>query len=192
LPSPTWYFLSVMIKEWELLESRVDRDYRVFRIQSELAMSPRTKKVGKFYTIDTRDWVNVIPVTPDGEIVMIKQYRHGSKEVTLEIPGGLVDEADPREAARRELLEETGYAGDSVELLGFVNPNPAIFNNRCHTYLIENAREISEKTLDPDEDIEVVLMSAEEIPSIIAGGGINHSLVIVAFHFYFMKKLCSQ
>jgi len=166
-----------MIKEWELLESRVDRDYRVFRIQSELAMSPRTKKVGKFYTIDTRDWVNVIPVTPDGEIVMIKQYRHGSKD---------------REAARRELLEETGYAGDSVELLGFVNPNPAIFNNRCHTYLIENAREISEKTLDPDEDIEVVLMSAEEIPSIIAGGGINHSLVIVAFHFYFMKKLCSQ
>jgi 8-oxo-dGTP pyrophosphatase MutT (NUDIX family) len=63
---------------------------------------------------------------------MIKQYRHGSKEVTLEIPGGLVDENDPREAAQRELLEETGYAGDRVELLGFVNPNPAIFNNRCH------------------------------------------------------------
>ncbi|OPY01039.1 MAG: ADP-ribose pyrophosphatase [Syntrophorhabdus sp. PtaB.Bin184] len=180
-----------MIKEWELLESRVDRDYRVFRIQSQLAVSPRTQKVGTFYTIDTRDWVNVIPVTPDGRIVMIKQYRHGSKEVTLEIPGGLVDEEDPREAAQRELLEETGYAGDRVELLGFVNPNPAIFNNRCHTYLIENVREISEKALDPNEDIEVVLMSADEIPSIIADGGINHSLVIVAFHFYFMKKFCS-
>ncbi|MDD3844921.1 MAG: NUDIX hydrolase [Syntrophorhabdaceae bacterium] len=181
-----------MIKEWELLESKVDRDYRVFRIQSELAVSPRTKKVGTFYTIDTRDWVNVIPVTPEGKIVMIKQYRHGSKEVTLEIPGGLVDEEDAGEAAQRELLEETGYAGDSVQLLGFVNPNPAIFNNRCYTYLIENAREISEKALDPDEDIEVVLMSSDEIPPIIAGGGINHSLVIVAFHFYFMKKLCSQ
>lgn len=181
-----------MIKEWELLESKVDRDYRVFRIQTELAMSPRTKKVGKFYTIDTRDWVNVIPVTPDGKIVMIKQYRHGSKEVTLEIPGGLVDEDDPREAAQRELLEETGYAGDNAQLLGFVNPNPAIFNNRCHTYLIENAREVSEKTLDPDEDIEVVLMSPEEIGPIIADGGINHSLVIVAFHFYFVKKLYCQ
>jgi len=179
-----------MIKEWELLESRVDRDYRVFRIQSELAVSPRTNKVGTFYTIDTRDWVNVIPVTPDGKIVMIKQYRHGSKEVTLEIPGGLVDEHDPREAAERELLEETGYQGNRAELLGFVNPNPAIFNNLCHTYLIENAQEVSEKTLDPNEDIEVVLMSPEEIPAIIARGGINHSLVIVAFHFFFMKNPC--
>ncbi len=178
-----------MIKEWELLESRVDKDYNVFRIQSELAMSPRTNKVGTFYTIDTRDWVNVIPVTPEGRIVMIKQYRHGSKEVTLEIPGGLVDEEDPGMAAQRELLEETGYAGDRVELLGFVNPNPAIFNNLCHTYLIENAREVAEKSLDPNEDIEVVLMPVEELPAIIADGGINHSLVIVAFHFYFMKKL---
>jgi len=99
-----------------------------------------------------------------------------------------VDEDDPGEAARRELLEETGYAGDPARSLGFVNPNPAIFNNLCHTYLIENAREVSEKTLDPDEDIEVVLTPPDEIPGIIARGGINHSLVIVAFHFYFMKK----
>ncbi|MEN6617286.1 MAG: NUDIX hydrolase [Syntrophorhabdus sp.] len=176
-----------MIKEWELLESKVDKDYQVFRIQSELAMSPRTNKVGQFYTIDTRDWVNVIPVTREGEIVMIRQYRHGSKEVTLEIPGGLVDEDDPGIAAQRELLEETGYAGDPAISLGFVNPNPAIFNNRCHTYLIRNAREISEKALDPDEDIEVVLMPPDKIPGIIGQGGINHSLVIVAFHFYFMK-----
>jgi ADP-ribose pyrophosphatase len=178
-----------MIEEWELLESKVDKDYQVFRIQSELAKSPRTKKVGTFYTIDTRDWVNVIPVTPEGKIVMIRQYRHGSREVTLEIPGGLVDEDDPGEAARRELLEETGYAGDPARSLGFVNPNPAIFNNLCHTYLIENVREVSEKTLDPDEDIEVVLTPPDEIPGMIARGGINHSLVIVAFHFYFMKNL---
>lgn len=183
-------FCYVMIKEWELLESKVDKDYRVFRIQSEIAMSPRTNKVGTFYTIDTRDWVNVIPVTPEGKIVMIRQYRHGSREVTLEIPGGLVDEDDPGRAATRELLEETGYAGDPAQSLGFVNPNPAIFNNLCHTYLIENAREVSEKMLDPDEDIEVVLTPPEHIPGIIADGGINHSLVIVAFHFYFMKKFC--
>ncbi len=179
-----------MIKEWELLESKVDKDYRVFRIQSETAMSPRTNKVGRFYTIDTRDWVNVIPVTPEGKIVMIRQYRHGSREVTLEIPGGLVDEDDPGMAAARELLEETGYAGGPAQPLGFVNPNPAIFNNLCHTYLIENAREVSEKALDPDEDIEVVLMPPEDIPGIITSGGINHSLVIVAFHFYFQKKFC--
>lgn len=182
----------IMIKEWELLESKVDKDYQVFRIQSELAISPRTKKIGQFYTIDTRDWVNVIPVTNDGRVVMIKQYRHGSKEVTLEIPGGLVDEEDPREAAQRELLEETGYAGEKAQHLGSVNPNPAIFNNLCHTYLIENAREVAEKALDPNEDIEVVLVPAGEIPDIVAGGAITHSLVIVAFHFYITKKLFNR
>lgn len=177
-----------MINEWELLESNVDKDYRVFRIFKDLALSPRTKKVGQFYTIDTRDWVNVIPVMPDGRIVMIRQYRHGSKEVTLEIPGGLVDDEDPREAAQRELLEETGYMGDHVELLGNVNPNPAIFNNLCHTYLIENVKEIAEKTLDPNEDIEVVLMPAEDIPAIIMDGTISHALVVVAFHLYFSRR----
>ncbi len=181
-----------MIKEWELIESKVDRDYHVFRIQSELAVSPRTKKIGQFYTIDTRDWVNVIPVTHDGRVVMIKQYRHGSKKVTLEIPGGLVDEEDAREAAQRELLEETGYVGDRVELLGSVNPNPAIFNNLCHTYLIENAKEVADKALDPNEDIEVILMPADEIPDILASGAITHSLVIVAFHFYLAKKFFSR
>ena len=85
-------FLCYMIKEWELIESKIDRDYRVFRIKAEMALSPRTKKIGQFYTIDTNDWVNIIPVTANNEVVMIKQYRHGSKEITFEIPGGLVDE----------------------------------------------------------------------------------------------------
>lgn len=181
-----------MVKEWELLESKVDNDYQVFRIRSELSMSPRTNKIGQFYTIDTRDWVNVIPVTYDGKIVMIEQYRHGSKEVTLEIPGGLVDDEEPREAAKRELLEETGYVGDRVELLGSVNPNPAIFNNLCHTYLIENVKEVAGKTLDSDEDIDVVPVPFQKVPDMIANGVITHSLVIVAFHFYFTRRLPSR
>lgn len=180
-----------MVKEWELLGSTVDRDYRVFKIKTVHAVSPRTKNTGQFYTIETNDWVNVIPVTENQEIVMIKQYRHGSQEITLEIPGGLVDVEHHKEAALRELMEETGYAGDSVEYLGAVNPNPAIFNNLCHTYLVKNARKVSGTNFDPDEDIDVVHVPASQIPSLIEKGIINHALVVVAFHFYFSKTALS-
>jgi len=174
-----------MIKEWELIASKVDKDYKVFKIRTVHAVSPRTNHTGEFYTIETNDWVNIIPVTEDQEIVMIKQYRHGSKEVTLEIPGGLVDDEHHQEAALRELLEETGYAGENVRYLGAVNPNPAIFNNLCHTYVVENVRKVSGKSLDPNEDIDVIHIPVSEIPSLIEKGMINHALVVVAFHFYF-------
>lgn len=176
-----------MIKNWELIESKIDKDYRVFRIKTELALSPRTNKVGKFHTIDTNDWVNVVPLTEDGRVVMIRQYRHGSKEVTLEIPGGLVDEDDHREAAMRELLEETGYVGRDIELLGSVNPNSAIFNNFCHTYLVKDSKKVADLDLDPDEDIEVEHVLIGDVPSLIEQGKINHALVVAAFYFYFMK-----
>jgi len=177
-----------MIREWELLDSKIDRDYRVFRIAVNRARSPRTHEVGEFYTIETNDWVNIIPVTDDGKVVMIKQYRHGSRDITFEIPGGLVDDEGHKEAALRELEEETGYGGEEVRYLGAVNPNPAIFNNLCHTYLVKNVRKVAETNFDPDEDIEVVLVPLKEIPSLIEAGKITHALVIIAFHFYFMKN----
>lgn len=176
-----------MIKEWKLIESNVDRDYKVFKIKTVQAVSPRTNNTGQFYTIETNDWVNIIPVTENQEIVMIKQYRHGSQEVTLEIPGGLVDDEHHQEAALRELLEETGYAGENVQYLGAVNPNPAIFNNLCHTYLVDKARKVSGKNLDPNEDIDVIHVPVSEITSLIEKGIITHALVIVAFYFYFSK-----
>ena len=177
-----------MLKEWELVDSTVDRDYEVFKIKAIHAISPRTNRKGRFYTIETNDWVNIIPITGNQEVVMIRQYRHGSKEISLEIPGGLVDDENTEGAALRELLEETGYTGDTIKYLGAVNPNPAIFNNLCHTYLVENARCTSEKNLDPNEDIEVVLVPISEILSLIDSGVINHALVVVAFYYYFAKK----
>jgi len=179
-----------MIKKWELSDSRTDKDYKIFKINAVQATSPRTNKTSEFYTIETNDWVNIIPVTENREVVMIRQYRHGSKEINLEIPGGLVEEGHPEKAALRELLEETGYTGENVECLGAVNPNPAIFNNLCHTYLVEKAQKTSTKSLDPDEDIEVILVPLSEIPSLIDRGIINHALVIVAFHYYFLRKGC--
>ena len=188
LPFYVTLLTEIMLKEWELLDSQVDRDYRVFRIKTEESVSPRTNRKGRFYVIDTNDWVNVIPITEEGKIVMIRQFRHGSKEITLEIPGGLVDEADPEAAAVRELLEETGYRGDKVTYLGSTNPNPAIFNNLCHTYLVEGAKKVSDLNLDVDEDIEVELRPLSDISDLMEKGIINHALVIVAFHHYFAKN----
>ena len=177
-----------MIKDWELIDSKVDRDYRVFKIKVDTSLSPRTNKAGQFYVIDTNDWVNIIPITEDGQVVMIKQYRHGSKKVTLEIPGGLVDDESAEKAALRELLEETGYRGDGVTYLGATNPNPAIFSNLCHTFLVENVKKVSDINLDDNEDIEVVLKPLAEVSDLIADGSINHALVIIAFHFFFAKR----
>ena len=177
-----------MIKPWHIVSSKVVADYKVFRIRVDQAVSPRTNRTGEFYTLQSNDWVNVVPLTDDLKVVMIKQYRHGSRKVTLEIPGGLVDEADPREAAKRELLEETGYAGKDMSLLGSTNPNPAIFQNACYTYLVEHAEKAHEISLDTNEDIEVELVPLATIPQLLWDGTIDHALVIVAFHFFFQKK----
>jgi ADP-ribose pyrophosphatase len=174
-----------MIKDWKLLSSDLDSDYRIFKVRRQWAQSPRTGRESEFFTLDSSSWVNVIPITPTHEVVMIHQYRHGTKQVSLEIPGGLVDESDPRDAAIRELAEETGYAGNPVTLLGSVSPNPALFSNRCYTYLVENAVKTKPVSFDESEDIEVDLVPLEKIPGLISDGSIDHALVIVAFHFYF-------
>jgi ADP-ribose pyrophosphatase len=179
-----------MPKDWNLLSSRLDADYRIFKVRVQRALSPRTGAEGEFYTLDCGNWVNVVPVTADGEVVLIRQYRHGTHQVHLEIPGGLVDETDPAVAAVRELAEETGYEGTQVTLLGSVNPNPAIFNNRCYTYLVENVRKTHTASLDPNEDIDVEVVPLSRIPSLITEGRIDHALVIVAFHFYFQARNC--
>lgn len=175
-----------MVEKWSKLESQVLGDYRVFRLRQETSRSPRTGREHSFFVLDTGDWINVVPITPEGKVVLIRQYRHGTEEVTLEIPGGMVDEKDgsPFEAARRELLEETGYAAEELVHIGTVTPNPAILNNRCHTFLAQNVRRVTSPQLDGSEDIELELVPGSAIPEMITSGQITHALVIAAFYFF--------
>jgi len=170
---------------WKLLSNETLQDCVVFSVARSLVESPSTGQPHPFYRIDASDWVNVVPVTPDGQIVMVRQYRHGLRDVTLEIPGGIVDPGEePREAAARELLEETGYAATSVEPLGSVNPNPALFGNRVYSFVAHDVRQVSEIRNSATEETVVELVPRVELTVRLASGEIDHALVVTALYWY--------
>jgi ADP-ribose pyrophosphatase len=168
---------------WRRESSEQVADCRVFRVRRDLSTDPRGGRVHDFYVIEAPDWINVVPLTRGGEVVLIEQYRHGTQEVSLEIPGGMVDPGEsPADAAARELLEETGYGAREVVFLGKTRPNPAIQNNWIHTFVARDVEHSQEPKSDGTEHTVVRLVPLERIPSLIAGGKITHSLVVVGFH----------
>ncbi len=175
-------------KPWIHAEPELLEDCRVFRVARAPARSPETGEEHTFYRIDADDWVNVIPVTSRDEIVMVRQYRHGVRALTLEIPGGIIDPGEsPAQAAVRELLEETGYRGDIPEALGSVSPNPAVFGNRCHSFLIRGAEPVSAIQNSPTEETAVELVPASALPDLVREGAIDHALVVAALHAYALR-----
>lgn len=175
-----------MIKPWQKTDSKALGNFRVFTLRQDFKISPRTGQPHDFYVLDCPDWVNVVALTPDKQIVMIEQYRHGTDTVELEIPGGVIDarDASPVAAGIRELREETGYEGEKPRLIGKILPNPAIMSNTCHTLLVENTQLKHPVEWDHGEDIITRLMPVADIPRLIKTGQIRHSLVVVAlYHF---------
>lgn len=183
-PAPPSHVGGVDPVPWAI-EQHIPRDhYRVFKVQEHRSRHPQNHTLHSFYVIDSVDWVNIIPITHDGQVVLVRQWRHGLQAVTLEIPGGMVDEGEsPRDAAVRELLEETGFQPESVELLGHISPNPAIQSNRCHTYLALNCRLAQAPGFDGNEQIEIVTVPRLELHRLAAAGEIQHALVIVALYW---------
>jgi ADP-ribose pyrophosphatase len=169
---------------WRRERSEQVADCRVFNVRRDYSADPRDGRVHDFYVIEAPDWINVVPLTDDGRVVLIEQYRHGTGEVSLEIPGGMVDAGEsPADAAARELLEETGYEAGEVTLLGKTRPNPAIQDNWIHTFLARGLKYRHEPLNAGTEQTVVRLVPVERIPALIEEGKITHSLVVVGFHW---------
>jgi len=175
-----------MILPWKKTGSKQLGDFRIFKLRSDTYVSPRTNKEHDFFVLDSVNWVNVIAITPEKQLVMVEQYRFGSATVELEIPGGMMDphETDPVATAVRELQEETGYEGEHARLLGHTYGNPAILNNTCFTVIVENCLLKHEVKFDHAEDLATRLVPIAEIPKMVAEEKIGHPLVVVALYYF--------
>ncbi len=169
---------------WQKLSSEVRFKTRIFEVTAaQFRHGPRgTTK--EFSVINATDWVNVIALTPEGQLVLVRQFRFGINELSLEIPGGVMEAGeDPVAAGCRELEEETGFSGTG-RLLGSVHPNPAIQSNRCHFVLVETARKTHELGWDEDEELQVVVLPVDDVYALARNGGITHSLVLDALFLF--------
>jgi 8-oxo-dGTP pyrophosphatase MutT (NUDIX family) len=170
---------------WTAVAAEPLQDCVVFRVSRTLARSPHTGSVHPFFRIDADAWVNVVALTDDDRVVLVRQWRHGAGEVTLEIPGGAVDPGEsPQAAAERELLEETGFRARALESLGVLNPNPALFGNRVHTFVARGCERVSEVRNHGLEETAVELVPRGELRERVRAGQIDHALVVAALHLF--------
>lgn len=177
-------------KIWKIHSTQEILHTPIFKVHVDSSECPRTGRRGDFYKFKFGNWVNIVAMTSEDEMVMIRQFRHGSRKFEIEIPGGLIDptDADPVFAGRRELLEETGYSGVNPRILGSVRPNPALQDNICYTVIVDNAVKASETAMEDCEDIETVLVPARKVRCLIEEGKIRHGLVLNALMFYFFGE----
>lgn len=174
-------------RKWQTLTSERVYTTPIFDLHMRKSVHPRRGE-RDFYVLDAPGWVNIIPVTREREVVLVRQYRHGVSAFTLEIPGGMMDpgDASPADAARREMREECGYDSESIIALGRVHPNPAIQPNFCYSFFARDVRKVAmpHPNLDGSEETEVVKVPLASIKDLIASGKISHALVIAAFSFF--------
>jgi 8-oxo-dGTP pyrophosphatase MutT (NUDIX family) len=181
--------MTEQIETWKIKRSETVADCKIFKVRRDYSIRNSDGAEFPFYCLENGDWVNIIPLTTAGEVVLIEQFRHGIEEITLEIPGGMVDNGeDARIAAERELVEETGYVPRETILLGKSRPNPAIQNNWVYHYLAIDCEKHHEPEFDATESVVSKLVPFEEVQNLLKDGKITHSLVITAFHWLSLRE----
>ena len=161
--------------KWIIKDTKSVVKTRVFELLKKQCRHPRTDREFDFYTIEAKNWINVVARTDDDRYVLVKQHRLGNDTVTLETPGGLIDEGEsPEECARRELMEETGYQCRTLRCLKKLAVNPAIMSNYIHIFFADGCRKAGEQHLDEAEDIEIITLQREELDSIPENEGLHN------------------
>jgi 8-oxo-dGTP pyrophosphatase MutT (NUDIX family) len=172
-------------KRWREIRRQRLVDCRIFDVERSEAESPVDGSIHDFYRVLSTDWVQIIPLTAADQVVMVRQYRHGSSSVTLEIPGGLIDPGEaPGDAAIRECLEETGYQAAAVHPLGAINPNPAIHAHKLHSFFARDVRKVADIQNTSREYTEVELVPLAGLAERLRAGDIDHSLVVATLWRY--------
>jgi len=178
------------LETWKRKSSKKVADCRVFNVREDFCERESDGLEHSFFVIENPDWVNIIALTKENEVVLIEQFRHGIEEIILEIPGGMIDKNEkPETAARRELLEETGYSSDEFIFLGKSRPNPAIQDNWIYHFAAVNAEKIEEVNFDEHESVITKLLPFKDVKKLISDGNITHSLVVSAFYFLELNEL---
>jgi len=179
------------VRNWRIHQRSTLFEHRIFRLERHELEEDIEDPVARRQSLvlEAPDWVNVIPRLDDGRIVLVRQWRFGVGRPTLEVPGGMIDAGeDAAQAAARELVEETGYRAGALRMLGETEPNPAFLTNRCTSFLATGLERLGEPEGDGEEELEVVAVSPEEIPRLIARGEIRHALVISAFYWLGLRE----
>ena len=176
--------------KWKTLSSTYLFNDRWFKVRKEICETPAGKIVDPYYVYEFPTWVGAVPVTEEGKIVMVRQYRHALGETIIEIPGGCMDDTDKdfQDAITRELLEETGYSFSSYEYLGKISPNPSTNTNLLHMFLAKGGKKVAEQLLDENEEIEVVLLSIDELKILLRENKILQSMHVSCI-MYALEKL---
>jgi ADP-ribose pyrophosphatase len=171
--------------DWKVLDSTYIVKDRWLSLRSDICRMPDGRTIAPYYVFEYPAWVNVVALTEGGKVVLVRQYRHGLQRTLIELPCGCVEarDASPLAAAKRELLEESGYTSERFIETGLLSANPATHTNMTHCFLATNVRQIAEPALDDTEQIEVMLTPLEEVIERTNNGGFLQALHISSLFF---------
>jgi 8-oxo-dGTP pyrophosphatase MutT (NUDIX family) len=175
--------------KWELISSQYLFKDTWYTARKDRCRMPSGKIVDPYYVLEFPDWANAVALTEEGDLLLVRQYRHALGETILEIPGGCIDatDTDPEAAMRRELMEETGYRFSSVQSIGDISPNASTNANTTYMFLATGGRKVASQQLDPNEEIDILVYSPAEVMQLLAENKIRQSLHVTCLFYAFLK-----
>ncbi|MGL4368063.1 MAG: NUDIX hydrolase [Spirochaetota bacterium] len=181
--------MELPMEKWTILSRKKIMQRAVFSVSDMECEHASLGISHTFSIIDAPDWINVVAQTENGELILVRQHRLGTDEITWETPAGMIEKGeDPRCAAERELSEETGYTAKEIVLMSVLRANPAIMTNRIHFFLAKGCTEIQKQNLDREEDISVELRSVRQVQDMIHSGQIDHSIIVTALSLFLLSE----